>query len=299
MDQHAYYQTLMENSPCAVINLDLEGKILACNPAAERLLGDDPRKIVGQSIGHFMVKEGKKPTEAVDMAKILSRKGQIFIASKAIPEESFVDVELQIIPVAVEDKEIGYIGICHDISELKRVNEELRNQKDYFEVIFNNSPVAVVTADPDGNVMSWNPAAETLFGFSQEEAIGCFVDELVAQDDSIRAEAATYTDQVLNMGRLHATTKRTRKDGSLADVEILAFADHPVIVGGEKVGHIIIYHDISERKRIEEELRRQKEYYESPFSNIPAAVVTEDRDGRVVSWNPQAEKLFGYTQEEA
>ncbi|KPK92257.1 MAG: hypothetical protein AMJ88_11370 [Anaerolineae bacterium SM23_ 63] len=299
MDQQAYYQVLMENSPCAVINLDLEGKILAYNPAAERLFGDDPKKIVGRSISHFMVKEDKTATDFVDLSQILSLKEKIFITSKVAPEESFIDVKLQIIPVAVEDREIGYIGICHDISEVIRVNEELLNQKEYFEAIFNNNPVAVVTAAPDGNVMSWNPAAETLFGYTLEEAVGRHVDDLVAQDDSIRAEATAYTDQVLNMGRLHATTKRTRKDGSLVDVEILAFADHPVIVGGEKVGTIIIYHDISERKRIEEELRRQKEYYESLFSNIPAAVVTEDMDGRVVSWNPEAEKLFGYTEEEA
>jgi PAS domain S-box-containing protein len=122
MDQQAYYQVFMENSPCAVINLDPEGKILAYNPAAERLLGDDPKKVVGQSIGHLIVKEGKKPTEAVDISQILSRKEQIFIASKEILEESFVDVELKIIPVTAEDKEIGYIGICHDITELERVN---------------------------------------------------------------------------------------------------------------------------------------------------------------------------------
>lgn len=298
MDQQAYYQALMENSPCAVINLDLEGKILAFNPAAERLLGDDPKKIVGQSISHLMVEEGKKP-EGVDLYQILSQKGQIFLTSKHIPEESFVDVELQIIPVITKEREIGYIGICHDISELERVDEELRNQKDYFEAIFNNSPVAVVTADPVGKVVSWNPAAETLFGYTQGEAVGRHIDDLVARDDSIRAEAAAYSGQVLNMGRLHTTTKRTRKDGSLVDVEILAFADHPVIVGGEKVGYIVIYHDISERKRIEEELRQQKEYYESLFNNIPAAVVTEDLDGRVLSWNPEAEKLFGYSQEEA
>ncbi|KPK88810.1 MAG: hypothetical protein AMJ88_18380, partial [Anaerolineae bacterium SM23_ 63] len=299
MDQQAYCQALMENSPCAVINLDQEGKILAFNPAAERLFGDDPKKIIGQSIGHFMVKEEKKPIETVDMARIISREGKILISSKHIQEESLGEVELQIIPVTADDREIGYLGICHDISELKRVNEELRNQKEYYEAIFNNSPVAVVAGESDGKVMSWNPAAETLFGYTQEEAVGRHVDDLVARDDSIRVEAASYTEQVLKLGRLHATTKRTRKDGSLVDVEILAFADHPVIFGGEKVGYIIIYHDISERKRITEELRRQKEYYESLFNNIPTAVVTEDMDGRVVSWNPEAEKLFGYTREEA
>jgi PAS domain S-box-containing protein len=300
MDQQAYCQALMENNPCAVIDLDLEGKILAYNPAAERLIGDDPKKVIGRSIDHFMVKEEKKPIGTVDLTRIISKEGKILIFSKQMQEESRNAVELHIIPVMADDQKIGYLGIHHDISELKRVNEELQNQKDYFEAIINNIPVAVIAGELDGKVMSWNPAAEKLFGYTQEEAVSCYVDDLVAKDDVIRAEAVSYTEQVLTKkGRLHTTTKRNRKDGSLVDVEILSFADYPLIVSGEKVGYIVIYHDISELKRIEEELRRQKEYYESLFNNSPAAVITEDLDGRVVSWNPVAEKLFGYTQEEA
>ena len=57
------------------------------------------------------------------------------------------------------------------------------------------------------------------------------------------------------------------------------------------------YREIPELERVNQELRRQKEYYESLFINSPAAVVTEDLDGRVVSGDPVAEKLFGYTQQ--
>ncbi len=53
--------------------------------------------------------------------------------------------------------------------------------------------------------------------------------------------------------------------------------------------------DITARKMFEEEIRRQKEYFEALFVNDPVAVVTADLDGKVVSWNPMAEKLFQYT----
>jgi PAS domain S-box-containing protein len=200
---------------------------------------------------------------------------------------------------AVKDEQgqvLYYEGSLEDITERKQFEEEIRRQKDYFEALFLNSPVAVVTADLDANVVSWNPMAEKLFGYTQEEAIGRNIDHLVASHDAIQAEAAGYTDQVFSLGRVQVTTQRNRKDGALVDVELLAL---PLILAGQKVGFCAIYHDISEQKRTERELRRQKEYYEALFLNSPVAVVTVGQDGNAVSWNPAAEQLFGYTPVEA
>jgi PAS domain S-box-containing protein len=139
-----------------------------------------------------------------------------------------------------------------EIAKRKRIEGELRQQKEYFEALVVNSPVAVVTADLDGNLISWNPMAEKLFKYTQDEVIGRNLDEIVANDDTIREEAEGYTTDVICEGRVEAITKRTRKDGSLVDVELLAL---PVIVGDEEVGFIVIYVDITELQ----EARRQAE----------------------------------------
>ena len=145
-----------------------------------------------------------------------------------------------------------YEGTLEDITERRKLEAEVRRQKDYYEALFVNSPVAVVTADLAGTVVSWNPMAEKLLGYRQEEAIGRDLNGLVANDARFRAEAEAYTDQVINVGRVLATTRRTRKDGSLVDVELLAL---PVVVAGEKVGFIVIYVDITDLL----EARRQAE----------------------------------------
>jgi PAS domain S-box-containing protein len=189
---------------------------------------------------------------------------------------SFADVEAIALPVIVEGETVGIIAIYHDISDRMRYEEELRYQKEYYEALFINSPVAVVTIDGNGNVVSWNPTAERLFGYTEAEAVGQFVDDLVARDDSIRAEAMGFTDsfigetytgvlerhpdEVDELGRLHATTKRTRKDGSLVEVELLGL---PVIVAGEEVGIIAIYHDITQLKQAEAELRQARDQAEA------------------------------------
>ena len=234
--------------------------------------------------------------------KVGGRLVGVFTTATTDPVRQFSPADLHLLnlfaqqaAIAIENARL-YDQAQREIAERRKFEEEIRRQKEYFEALFVNNPVAVVTADLDGVVVSWNPMAEKLFGYTQEEVIGNDLDDFVANDDSIRAEAVGYTHQVINVGRVQVATRRTRKDGSLVDVELLAL---PVILAGEKVGFIAIYHDVTERKRFEEEIRRQKEYFEALFVNSPVAVMTTDLDANVVSWNPMADKLFGYTQEEA
>src|SRR5215211_4460169 len=137
--------------------------------------------------------------------------------------------------------------------ELVRSREELRQQKKYFEALVLNSPVAIAIMDLDEKVVSWNPAAERLFGYSQAQAVGRSIDDLGAGPPEMHAEVLEYTRQVSDDNRVDAVTRRSRKDGTLVDVELLAV---PVTVGGDQVGTYAMYHDITELKRIEEEVRQ-------------------------------------------
>ncbi len=122
--------------------------------------------------------------------------------------------------------------------------DEIQRQKQFFEALVETSPVAIATIDRGGHIMSWNPAAERLYGWTGVEAMGRNLDDLVAAGSAeVRAEAEEYSRKVLSGGRVEAVTRRTRKDGSLMDVE---FAAVPVIVDGNEVGVVAIYHDITE-----------------------------------------------------
>jgi PAS domain S-box-containing protein len=137
--------------------------------------------------------------------------------------------------------------------ELVRSREELRQQKEYFEALVLNSPVAIAIMDLDEKVVSWNPAAERLFGYSQAQAVGRSIDDLVAGTPEMHAEVLEYTRHVSDDNRVDAVTRRSRKDGTLVDVELLAV---PVTVGEDQVGTYAMYHDITQLKRIEEEVRQ-------------------------------------------
>ena len=129
--------------------------------------------------------------------------------------------------------------------ENARLYTAAQRQKQYFEDLVFNSPVAIVVLDRDHHIISCNPAFETLFGFPQREAVGRDLDALISTETT-RAEAVGYTQHVLEQGPVHAIGRRCRKDGSLVDVEVLGV---PVVVDGELVGLMGLYHDISELTR--------------------------------------------------
>ena len=112
----------------------------------------------------------------------------------------------------------------------------------YFEDLVVNNPVAIVNLDTDFRITSCNPAFEKMFGYTAEEVRGINLDELV-QTEGTRAEGQAYTEQTMAGKTATGIGQRRRKDGSLVDVEI---ASIPVMVGGEMVGMLALYHDISE-----------------------------------------------------
>jgi len=133
--------------------------------------------------------------------------------------------------------------------ENARLYTAAQQQKQYFEDLVSNSPVAIVVLDRGHHIVSCNPAFETLFGYAPREAVGRDLDELIATE-ATRAEAVGYTQHVLEQGPVHGIGRRRRRDGSLVDVEILGV---PVVVDGELVGLMGLYHDISELQRARHE----------------------------------------------
>ena len=132
--------------------------------------------------------------------------------------------------------------------ENARLYTSAQQQKQYFEDLVRASPVAIVTLDSEGRVVSCNPAFENMFDYSSNEIIGGKLDQLITTESN-RLEAVSYTQQALDRP-IHVIRKRHRKDGSEIDVEIFGV---PVIVEGQQVGALGLYHDISELLKAQEE----------------------------------------------
>ena len=126
--------------------------------------------------------------------------------------------------------------------ENARLFTAAQRERQYFEVLVRNSPVAIVVLDVNHHVLSCNPAFEHLYGYAQREVIGANLDDLITTPET-RSQAVSYTVQAAQSRTVQGIGQRRRKDGSMVDVEVLAV---PVIVDGVRTGMMGLYHDVSE-----------------------------------------------------
>jgi len=203
---------------------------------------DDPR------VASIPGAEEDDATEAMLFAPLLTREqviGVMTVWRDKTVSGAFSQAEL--------DFTVGLARQATIAIENARLFDEIQQQKQFSEALIEASPVAIILADLNSYVTSWNPAAETLFGYTRAEALGRHLDDLVANRPDIRQEADRYTPATpatyQGTGH-HGIGRRTRKDGQLVDVE---FFSVPVIVGGQIVAAITIYHDITELNKARQE----------------------------------------------
>ncbi len=146
-----------------------------------------------------------------------------------------------------------------EIAERKRAEKQLEERTAYLNALIEKSPVAIVGHDSQNVVQLCNPAFERMFLYSQGEAVGAKLDELIKPEE-LEAEVESITGRVLTGESIHVTTRRRRRDRTLLEVDLHAV---PLMIKGKLIGAFGIYQDITERKRAEEELHRAKEAAEA------------------------------------
>ena len=156
--------------------------------------------------------------------------------------------------------------------QLKGKAAQLENEHYFLEALINSSFFAVVRLDNNHLIISSNPAFEELFGYTNEEITGKYLDTLIASDDLLKE--ATGISKLVSTGNItRKVSQRRKKDGSLVDVEIVGV---PVFVGGEQIGVLGLYHDISERLETEQQLRESEGRFKSLFNESPISLWEED-----------------------
>lgn len=139
-----------------------------------------------------------------------------------------------------------------DISKRKKVEEALRKSQQEFDSLFRSSPEALVYLDKKGTILDINTRFYELFGYSLKEIKGRNIDDgMIHPSDRIK-EGKKLSINALK-GYLNYETIRKRKDGTLFPVSISAT---PLVIDGQAKGAIGIYIDITERKQLEEKLKK-------------------------------------------
>lgn len=193
----------------------------------------------------------------------------------------------------------GWVSTHEDITARRKAEAEIRGyaeREQLFIAAVESSNDAIVTKSLDAVITGWNHAAEALFGFTAEEAIGQSIDIIVP--DELRGEVRGFLAQVKDGGKVeHHETTRVNKSGQRIQVSLsISPIKSPsgAIIGAAKVAR-----DISARIKAQEALRESERLAQDIIASALDGFVQLNDVGEVIEWNPQAEAIFGWSREEA
>ena len=181
----------------------------------------------------------------------------------------------------------GWFGSSLDIHDRKIAEQGLTQ----LAAIVTSSEDAMVSYSKNATILTWNRAAERLFGWSESEAVGQSARLIVPQN---RLAESAWISETLRRGEAitQFETVRCRKDGSAIDVSLTI---SPLQYHDEVFGTSMTARDISDRKRIEAQREQQALLLDLSLD----AIIVWRPDGGIEYWNQGAEKLYGYSAEEA
>jgi two-component system sensor kinase FixL len=155
---------------------------------------------------------------------------------------------------------------------------------------------AIVAKDLTGTVVYWNEGAQQLFGFTAQEMIGAPITRIVPPDRI--DEETSILDRIRRGERLtHFETERLTRDGHTIPVSVTISPIRDAegrIVGASKFAR-----DLSEARRINNELQRREALLQSILDTVPDGLIVIDRQGIIQSFNMAAQRMFGFTSAEA
>jgi PAS domain S-box-containing protein len=287
------FRELLEALPAAVYTIDAEGRITFFNQAAADLWGCRPELGKSEWCGSWRLywPDGRPMRHDECPMAVALKEGRPIRGAEAVAERpDGTRVPFLAYPTPLRDRSgalTGAVNTLIDITERKR-NEEFEQQ---LVTIVESSDDAILSEDLDGIIRTWNPGAKRLFGYTAEEVIGKPITLVIPID---RHDEESDILSRIRRGECvdHYETVRQRKDGSLIEISVTA---SPIKnAEGRIIGASKIARDITERRRTEQLTRRLASIVESSDD----AIVSKDLDGIIKTWNPGAERLFGYTAEE-
>ena len=240
---------VVESSDDAIVSKTLEGVITSWNRAAERMFGYPASEAVGQSI-RMIIPDDRQDEEDMVLTRI--RAGQSithFETLRRRKDGTLIPISLTVSPIHNDEGQvIGASKIARDMTDRAMALMAARR----LAAVVESSDDAIVTKDLNSVITSWNAAAERMFGYTADEAIGRSVrilipDEMQAEEDLVLAQIRA--GQKID----HYETVRQRKDGTRLSISLTVSPlrdEHGTIVGASKIAR-----DITERSRLSAEVR--------------------------------------------
>ncbi len=295
----AMLRATLESTTDGILVTDGAGNITEFNEKFVSMWGI-PRALMSAGTHQALLEEVAQ--QFTDSQRFLDRVHAIYAAS---PPESYDLLELADArvferfsrPQFVDARNVGRVWSFRDITQERRAQELQRHESERFRTTLSSIGDAVVSTDAQGGVTFLNRVAETLTGWTHHEAVGRPLDEvfnIVKHHTRIPVENPAL--RALREGRVVSLANHTvliARDGVERPIDDSAA---PILdAAGATVGAVLVFRDVTDRNQAREVQARLAAIVESSQD----AIISKSLDGIIQSWNSEAERLFGYSAEEA
>ena len=292
---------VVESAPCGMLIIDTDGVITLVNRQVEILLGYKRSELIGQVVEVLMPERYRSHHPALRQGYVQRPSARPGAGREIVglrKDGTEIPMELGLAPLNLNGA-VHVLGTIIDITERKRAEATLLEQKALLREIVNGALDAIVTIDSTGSVLEWNPEAERIFGFSRDEAIGRRLTDTIipaqyrdAHEKGMQRFLSTRQAKILPQ-RIEITALRKNGEEFPAELTVV-----PLQLGAQVLFSSFI-RDISERKQTVEQLRQSSEFIESVLEHLPNMVFVKDaKDLRFVRFNRAGEELLGYSRSE-
>ncbi|MBW8034596.1 MAG: PAS domain S-box protein [Planctomycetes bacterium] len=277
-----YLAKFPAENPNPVLRIGRDGVLLFANDASRSLL-DEWNCDVGEPVPEYWCRNVQEVLLAGSDKKI-----ELEHASKVL---SFV-----ITPVPEAD----YVNLYgRDITELKRTEEELKESSVMLQMVMDNIPQFIFWKDRNSIYLGCNQNFARVAGYDTAEEIVGKTDYDMAWKKEEADFFRTCDERVMRSGKeeFHIIEPQLQADGTNAwlDTNKVPLRDSE----GNVVGILGSYEDITVRKRAEEALASSESKFRSLAQTASSAIISADSNGDIIFWNPAAEKMFGFSEDEA
>ncbi len=288
-EHRRHLSTTLNSIGDAVIATDTKGFITSINPVAEKLTGWNVKAAPGTALTEVFNIVNAETRESIEnpVKKVLED-GQIIGLANHTVLISREGKEYQIADSAapIVDNEgtiTGVVLVFRDVTEEYKIQKSLHSYQQRLALHIEQTPLAVIDWDPEFQVASWNKAAEEIFGFSSNEALGRHAAGLIVPE-SVKKQVDEVWESLLdNKGGTRSTNENITKKGKT----ILCEWYNTAIVDGEGnvIGVSSLVMDITDRREVEEGLKESAKMLNDVLNTIPVRVFWKDLDGIYLGCN--------------
>ena len=284
------YRDLLQNSSDMILMMDMEGRYTSFNRAAEERSGYAEGEILGQDSLFLSISDMEKVKAGI--RKLLKGERYEPFAVVVNTRKGQLVADLSISLVWEKDRAIGFMGIMRDITDKKRMEEYLKASEKRYRDLVQNSVDMILTMDMQGRYTLFNRAAEEKLGCTEGEILG--KDSLFLSRDDIE-KTKTGVRKLLKGEQV----KPFEVIVNIKEGQIIAEMNISLIWEKDRaVGMMGIVRDITDKKRMEEDLKTFVERYQRLLQNSSDLIYTVDMEGRFTSFNRKGEEITGFAEKD-